>query len=260
MPIARRTVPLQGAPSTPDDVGSRPASVLPRAAARRGDVQPVLLVPRRPADVRGSLRVRPLGDDSRPGDACGFCSLRRGAQALRPSESTTASTWRWRRGERRTHLRDYREAGSVNGLLALWGFVDETTFLTKAGHVGVVYRIRGVDYEGLYPSAAPGARRIGSKPRCDFSTSTAASTSTSASARSTRSSPLRVSRRSPNEAIQRRAAYLNDRRARISTTSTLFLVLLYEAPHVRGAARSLRSRLAGTPRRPCGHGCRPITS
>ena len=46
-------------------------------------------------------------------------------------------------------LRDYRDAGSVNGLLALWGFVDDTTFLTKAGHVGVVYRLRGVDYEGL---------------------------------------------------------------------------------------------------------------
>ena len=36
-------------------------------------------------------------------------------------------------------LRVYREAGSLNGLLALWGFVDDTTFLTKAGHVGVVY-------------------------------------------------------------------------------------------------------------------------
>ena len=46
-------------------------------------------------------------------------------------------------------LRDYRDAGSVNSLLALWGFVDESTFLTKAGHVGVVYRLRGVDYEGL---------------------------------------------------------------------------------------------------------------
>ena len=46
-------------------------------------------------------------------------------------------------------LRDYREAGSLNGLLALWGFVDDTTFLTKAGHVGVVYRLRGIDYEGL---------------------------------------------------------------------------------------------------------------
>ena len=63
--------------------------------------------------------------------------------------SMTAWTWRWRRGERRPHPRDYRDAGSVNGLLALWGFVDDTTFLTKAGHVGVVYAVRGVDYEGL---------------------------------------------------------------------------------------------------------------
>src|SRR5688572_30284134 len=45
-------------------------------------------------------------------------------------------------------LRDYAEAGSVNGLLALWGFVDEHVFLTKAGDIGVVYQIRGVDYEG----------------------------------------------------------------------------------------------------------------
>ena len=46
-------------------------------------------------------------------------------------------------------LRDYRDAGSLNGLLALWGFVDDTTFLTKAGDVGVVYRLRGIDEEGL---------------------------------------------------------------------------------------------------------------
>lgn len=42
-------------------------------------------------------------------------------------------------------LQDYEDAGSVNGLLALWGFVDDATFLTKAGHVGVVYRLQGVD-------------------------------------------------------------------------------------------------------------------
>ena len=33
--------------------------------------------------------------------------------------------------------------------MSLWGFVDDATFLTKAGHVGVVYRLRGIDYEGL---------------------------------------------------------------------------------------------------------------
>src|SRR6185503_14916696 len=46
-------------------------------------------------------------------------------------------------------LRDYSDAGSVNSLLALWGFIDEDTFLTKAGHVGVVYRLAGLDYECL---------------------------------------------------------------------------------------------------------------
>ena len=46
-------------------------------------------------------------------------------------------------------IRDYQEAGSLNGLIALWGFVDDHTFLTKAGHVGIVYRLAGADYECL---------------------------------------------------------------------------------------------------------------
>ena len=33
-------------------------------------------------------------------------------------------------------LRDYSDAGGVNTLLPLWGFVDDHTFMTKAGHVG----------------------------------------------------------------------------------------------------------------------------
>src|SRR5262245_37451717 len=46
-------------------------------------------------------------------------------------------------------FRDYHEAGSVNSLLALWGFVADETFLTKAGPVGMVFRLAGVDYECL---------------------------------------------------------------------------------------------------------------
>ena len=46
-------------------------------------------------------------------------------------------------------LRDYSEAGAVNAQIALWGFVDDHTFLTKAGHVGLVYHLRGQDAEGL---------------------------------------------------------------------------------------------------------------
>ena len=44
-------------------------------------------------------------------------------------------------------LRDHQDAGSVNSLVAVWGFVDDQTFITKAGHLGMVYRVEGVDYE-----------------------------------------------------------------------------------------------------------------
>lgn len=46
-------------------------------------------------------------------------------------------------------LRDYADAGAVNTQIALWGFVSDDTFLTKAGHVGLVYRVRGLDAEAL---------------------------------------------------------------------------------------------------------------
>ena len=46
-------------------------------------------------------------------------------------------------------LRDHKDAGSVNSLVAIWGFVDDHTFITKAGHLGLVYRVSGVDYECL---------------------------------------------------------------------------------------------------------------
>ena len=39
-------------------------------------------------------------------------------------------------------LRDYSEAGAINSPIALWGFVDDHTFLTKSGHVGIVHERR----------------------------------------------------------------------------------------------------------------------
>ena len=48
-------------------------------------------------------------------------------------------------------LKDYEAAGSFSSLLALWGFIDDHTFLTKAGALGLVYRLAGVDDECLDP-------------------------------------------------------------------------------------------------------------
>lgn len=46
-------------------------------------------------------------------------------------------------------VKDHRETGSLANLLSLWGFVDDRTFLTKGGAVGVAFRLRGVDDDCL---------------------------------------------------------------------------------------------------------------
>src|SRR5258708_10645540 len=43
----------------------------------------------------------------------------------------------------------YREVGSLKEQINLFGFVNEHTFLTKSGDVGVVLAVKGVDYECL---------------------------------------------------------------------------------------------------------------
>lgn len=43
----------------------------------------------------------------------------------------------------------WREAGSFNEQVNLFGFIDDQVFLTKSGDTGVVLEVRGVDYECL---------------------------------------------------------------------------------------------------------------
>jgi type IV secretion system protein TrbE len=45
--------------------------------------------------------------------------------------------------------REYFDAGAMSSLVGLFGFVDEHTFLTKGGDLGVVFRVPGVDAECL---------------------------------------------------------------------------------------------------------------
>src|SRR6266849_5551293 len=135
-------------------------------------------------------------------------------------------------------LRDYQDAGSVNSLLALWGFVDDETFLTKAGDVGLVYRVAGADYECLdqtqrrdivhrFEAALrpldPACRvyQYLCKRRIDPIVA----------------APCR--QRLAHEAIQRRTAYLNARREELYDLD-LYLVLVYEG--LRSPATSTRLR------------------
>jgi type IV secretion system protein VirB4 len=135
-------------------------------------------------------------------------------------------------------LRDHRDAGSVNELIALWGFVDDHVFLTKAGHVGLTYEVHGVDYEGLthqqrqalVHQIEAGLRMLDERCRVyEYLLKSAMDPIVPTSCR------LPVA----NEAMQRRAAYLNGRRHQLSTIR-LYLVLLYEAPHVARRFTTLR--------------------
>jgi len=134
-------------------------------------------------------------------------------------------------------VRDYQDAGSVNSLLAPWAFVDDHTFLTKAGHVGLVFRLDGVDYECLDATARrdavhrfEAALRVLDehcrvyqylcKRRIDAIEAAVCE------------DPV------ANDAIQRRAAFLNERRIELYEID-LFLALVYEGWHDRGSSTRL---------------------
>ncbi len=136
-------------------------------------------------------------------------------------------------------LRDYADAGSVNSLLALWGFVDGTTFLTKAGHVGVVYRVSGVDYEGLPPEELrllvhrfeAGLRLLDDHCRVyQYLLKRLVDPFAPAVCRQ----PV------AREAIQRRVDYLNGARRALYEIE-LYLALVYEPPSPRAASTKLRA-------------------
>ena len=85
-------------------------------------------------------------------------------------------------------LRDYDDAGGLNELISLWGFVDDHVFLTKAGHVGLVVRGYAASTTKGLPTSSDRPWCTRSKRDCGCSTSGAASTSTSSSVRWIRSS------------------------------------------------------------------------
>jgi len=125
-------------------------------------------------------------------------------------------------------LRDYHDAGSLNSLLAVWGFVDDVTFMTKAGHVGVVYRVRGADAERLTQTQRStlvhrmeGALRLLDEHCRVYEYLIKRNVAPIPTAPCT----IPIAR----EAIEQRAVFLNNRRSDLYELS-LYMVLLYESP------------------------------
>ena len=50
-------------------------------------------------------------------------------------------------------IKPWNESGALNAQINLYGFWNEEAFLTKSGDLGIVLRVRGVDYESLDQAA-----------------------------------------------------------------------------------------------------------
>jgi len=53
-------------------------------------------------------------------------------------------------------VKNYEEAGALNGQINLYGFVSDHVFLTKSGELGVILEVHGVDYECLDAASIDG--------------------------------------------------------------------------------------------------------
>jgi len=121
--------------------------------------------------------------------------------------------------------RAYHDSGALNALFAPWGFVDESAFLTKAGDVGIAYRVAGVDFECL-----DAHQRQDVVHRCEAALRLLDESS--------RLYQYLVKRRLPplptpaavanpivNEALRQRYAYLRDRREGLFDIQVYFVLL-----------------------------------
>lgn len=135
-------------------------------------------------------------------------------------------------------FKDYRDAGALNELLAIWGFIDDSTFLTKAGDVGVVFEMKGRDATALTHEERERVthqfeatlRLCNERVRLyQYFIKEMAGEFV----------PSLAKRALAAESFQRRADYLNERRSRLFRTGQ-YLVLLVEPNSLSGLNRSLR--------------------
>ena len=138
-------------------------------------------------------------------------------------------------------FRDYRESGALNEQIAIWGFVDDATFLTKAGDVGLVFEMKGPDPTAMTHEERQrtthqfeaALRLLNERVRVyQYFIKQQVRPFTAAEA----------SRAVATESFQRRAAYLNDRRSRLFTVNQ-YLVIVLEHDRLRSVHRSFRDLL-----------------
>src|SRR5208337_5187232 len=123
--------------------------VLLRQRRRGGGFQSLQFHPRRYRRLHRWFCLRPLGHEQRsgvpphPGQVRTLQAALRRGQAACPSRGSAVML----RVDK--VIKPWKESACLNDHINLYGFWNETAFLTKGGDVGMVLSVPGVDYESL---------------------------------------------------------------------------------------------------------------
>src|ERR1700683_4464536 len=116
---------------------------------RSGGLQPLQFHPRRHRRIHRRFCFRALGNEQRSGLPPHPREIRTLQAALRRREAASSP----RGGSVMLRLdnviKPWKESAALNDHINLYGFWNETAFLTKSGDVGMILSVPGVDYESL---------------------------------------------------------------------------------------------------------------
>src|ERR1700684_2384344 len=116
---------------------------------RSGGLQPLQFHPRRYRRIHRRFCFRALGNEQRSGLPPHPREIRTLQAALRRGQTASPTCGGRLMLRLNKVIKPWKESACLNAHINLYGFWNETAFLTKSGDVGMVLSIPGVDYESL---------------------------------------------------------------------------------------------------------------
>src|ERR1700676_3983577 len=116
---------------------------------RSGGLQPLQFHPRRYRRIHRRFCFRALGNEQRSGLHPHPREIRTLQAALRRGQTASAPCGGRLMLRLDKVIKPWKESASLNDHINLYGFWNETAFLTKSGDLGMVLSVPGVDYESL---------------------------------------------------------------------------------------------------------------
>src|SRR5579863_8079584 len=116
---------------------------------RSGGLQPLQFHPRRYRRIHRRFCFRALGNEQRSGLPPHPREIRTLQAALRRGQTASPTCGGRLMLRLNKVIKPWKESASLNDHINLYGFWNETAFLTKSGDLGMVLSVPGVDYESL---------------------------------------------------------------------------------------------------------------